>query len=199
MIRSCAVLLLYRCNAPVRKTREIPSAKIQKPKYLIELRNSEWINARGDAAVDLRQPMLELHGLLEFIRPFRLRKQLCLTRSRWVFESYAWAVRVLRSNIGAYQFARLQGINVIHIFLFALCDRAPVLLIRSSARNQCDPGFLFLSLNQTGPYYALCLRTNIGCLVIIEKHNSIQPFFPLQNGENLYDTATIFGSDSGWN
>ena len=126
------------------------------------------------------------HGLFEFIRPFRLRKQLCLTRSRWVFESYAWAVRALRSNIGAYQFARLQGTNVIRIFLCALCDRVPVALLRLRARNQCDPDFLLLSLNRTGPdrFYALCLRTNIGRLVIIEKHNSIQPFFLSKPGKS---------------
>ena len=41
----------------------------------------------------------------------------------------------------SYQFVRLQGTNVIQIFLFAFCDRASVLLTRSSSRNHCDPGF----------------------------------------------------------
>ena len=144
---------------------------------------------------DLRKSMLDLHGLLEFMRSFRLRKQLCLTRSRWVFESYALAVRILRSSIGAFQFVRLQETSVIQIFRFAPCDRAPVLLIRSPARNQCDPDFFSL---RTGPVLRAMSTNNIGRLVIIDKHNAIQPFF-LRTGENTYDTAIIFESDPGWN
>ena len=40
-----------------------------------------------------------------------------------------------------YYFVRLQGTNVIQIFLFAFCDRASVLLIRSPSRNCPDPTF----------------------------------------------------------
>ena len=43
----------------------------------------------------------------------------------------------------SYQFIYLQGTNAIQIFLFAFCDLASLLLIRSPSRNQCDQVFLF--------------------------------------------------------
>ena len=124
---------------------------------------------------DLRHPMFELHTLFEFIRSFCLLRQLliCLTRSRWVFESYALAVRVLRLNIGAYQFVRLQGTNVIQIF--------------------------FISLNRTGPVLR-AMSTNEHWPSRDYRETQFDPFFfPLRTGKNLYDAAAIFGSDSGGN
>ena len=52
---------------------------------------------------------------------------------------------------------------MIQIFLFAFCDRAPVLLIRSPSRNHLDPTFFL----QTGenPYDAVIILGQIpgGC------------------------------------
>ena len=40
-----------------------------------------------------------------------------------------------------YHFVRLQGTNVIQSFLFAFCDRASELPVRSPSRKQLDPTF----------------------------------------------------------
>ena len=70
-------------------------------------------------------------------------------------------------------FVRLQGINVVQISLVAHRDQASVLLIRSSARNQCDPEFMFA-------FFA-------------SKHQSVR----LQG--TISTAAIIFETDPGWN
>ena len=83
-----------------RKTREIPSPRCENQSILL---NCETVIRSTPVVMrlpDLRHPMLELHGLFEFIRSFRLLKQVRWTPSRWVVDPYALVVSVVRSNIG---------------------------------------------------------------------------------------------------
>ena len=101
--RSDPVQHYYRCNAPISKKAPRYTALLR---YEILSTSFNWETVIRSMPVvmplpDLRHPMLELYGLYEFIRPFRLLKQLCLTRSRWIFDSYVLAVRVIRSKIVA--------------------------------------------------------------------------------------------------
>ena len=84
--------------------------------------------------------LLEHHGLFEYISPFRLRKQPCSTRSRWVFESYAWVFAFFMIEHRSLPVVRFQETRVIQIFCSRFCERA---LIRSPPGNHLCPTFFF--------------------------------------------------------
>ena len=70
--------------------------------------------------------LLEHHGRFEYIRPFRPRKQPCSTRSRWVFDSYAWLFAFFMIEHRSLPIDRLQETHVIQIFCSRFCERASI-------------------------------------------------------------------------
>ena len=101
-----------------RKTREIPSANMRKPKYLIELGNSDYIDARGDAATRFATSTARAPW------PVRLYKALSPAQATMP-GPIQMGLRTIRLGCSrftiehrSYQFVRLQGTIVIQIFLF---------------------------------------------------------------------------------
>ena len=97
---------------------------------------------------DLRHPMLEPHGLLEFIKVISPAQATMLDPIQMFLRVIRLGSSLFTIEHRSYQFVRLQGTNVIQSFLFAFCDRASELLIRSPSRNQLDL-FFFSELGRT--------------------------------------------------
>ena len=70
--------------------------------------------------------LLDHHGLFEYVNPFRLRKQPCSTRFRWVFESYAWVFTFFMIEHRSLPIVRFQETRMIQIFCSRFCERASI-------------------------------------------------------------------------
>ena len=101
-----------------RKTREIPSANMRKPKYLIELGNRDYIDARGDAATRFATSNARASW------PVRVYKALPPAQATMP-DPIQMGLRTILLGCSrftiehrSYQFVRLQGTIVVQIFLF---------------------------------------------------------------------------------
>ena len=82
--------------------------------------------------------LLEHYSRFEYIRPFHPRKQPCSTRSRWVFESYAWLFAFFMIEHWGLPNVRLQKARVFQIFCSRFCERSS---IRTPPGNHLCPTF----------------------------------------------------------
>ena len=139
-IRLCVALLpMQRSSFEKRARYSVPRCKNQST-----LLNWETVIRSMPVVMrlpDLRHPMLELHGLFEFFKVLSPAQATML-------DPIQMGLRIIRLGCSrftiehrSYQLVRLQGTNVIQIFLFAFCDRASVLPICSPSLNPCDPDF----------------------------------------------------------
>ena len=122
VIRSGAALLLYRCNAPVRKTCEIPSTKIQNQSTFLN-----WETVRRPMPVVKLLPICDNQ---------------CSSSMACSSSSLSPAQATMLDPIET-------GLRIIRLGYSRFTVENRSLPIRPSARNQCDPDFSVRALRSS--------------------------------------------------